>query len=61
MKTVLELCKSACEAALEYDKAIQSVAHIGKTWVTGDDLDVLYCRWISLATEALETLREEKC
>ncbi len=56
-KEVLQLCKSACEAALAYDKAIQSKAPLGKSWVCGEDLDVLYDRWISLSTKALEELR----
>ena len=56
---LLQLCKTTCEAALAYDKAIQERAHLGKSWVSGEDLDYLYDRWISLATSTIEALKEE--
>ena len=55
---LLQMCKDACEAALAYDKAIQAVAPKGESWVSGDNLDRLYLKWLTLSRAALRALEE---
>jgi hypothetical protein len=49
--------RAACTAAIAYDAAIQRAAHLGKSWVGGnegsDNLDALYADWIDKARGAL--------
>ena len=53
---------AACEAAIAYDKAIQSCANDPDKMASfctaqGDDLDTLYADWISKSTAALGRAR----
>lgn len=50
---------AACNAALEYDAAIQRHAAKGTQWVQGDDLDALYKKWLN-ACRAAKDKAEEK-
>ena len=50
----------ACEAALEYDAAIQRHVAKGQSWVEGDDLDVLYDKWITASRAAVGKVKEGK-
>ncbi len=43
----------ACQAALEYDAAIQRHAEKGQSWVADDELDALYDKWISAVQAAM--------
>jgi len=55
---------AACEAAIQYDKAIRQCADdpdkmASFCTATGDDLDTLYMDWMAKARAALELARKE--
>lgn len=54
LRAEVEGLRAACQAALNYDQAIQNQAHKQEPWVESAELDRLYAEWIDKARAALK-------